>query len=163
MCRAGSNALLGPWARAGAAHNDKATNITAQGILSVSAGGLLRIQGNEVNLARGGLEVRPITGNSFQFITETNFYPDVAITDLYWALTNGTMLSSTLLSLIVVVFIPIFAYVAVRFRDQVFPASWNDQRLSGAVAGVVLLRAWNLPRRRPGLHRQRLDRDRASP
>src|SRR4029077_5176793 len=44
---------------------------------------------------------------------------------------------SPLLSLIVVVFIPIFAYVAVRFRDQVFPASWNDQRLSGAVAGVV--------------------------
>ncbi|MDQ1425387.1 MAG: ATP-binding cassette, subfamily bacterial, partial [Acidimicrobiaceae bacterium] len=44
---------------------------------------------------------------------------------------------SPLLSLVVVVFVPIFAYVAVRFRDQVFPASWNDQRLSGAVAGVV--------------------------
>ena len=38
---------------------------------------------------------------------------------------------------VVVVFVPIFAYVAVRFRDRVFPASWNDQRLSGAVAGVV--------------------------
>ena len=43
---------------------------------------------------------------------------------------------SALLS-VVVVFVPIFAYVAVRFRDRVFPASWNDQRLSGAVAGVV--------------------------
>ncbi len=44
---------------------------------------------------------------------------------------------SPLLSLVVVVFIPIFAFVAVRFRDRVFPASWNDQRLSGTVAGVV--------------------------
>ncbi|MCU1394986.1 MAG: Xenobiotic-transporting ATPase Phosphate-transporting ATPase [Ilumatobacteraceae bacterium] len=44
---------------------------------------------------------------------------------------------SPLLSLVVVVFIPVFAFVAVRFRDKVFPASWNDQRLSGMVAGVV--------------------------
>ncbi len=44
---------------------------------------------------------------------------------------------SPLLSVVVVVFVPIFAYVSVRFRDRVFPASWNDQRLSGAVAGVV--------------------------
>jgi ATP-binding cassette subfamily B protein len=44
---------------------------------------------------------------------------------------------SPVLSLVVVVFIPIFAVVAVRFRDKIFPASWNDQRLSGAVAGVV--------------------------
>ena len=44
---------------------------------------------------------------------------------------------SPLLSLVVVVFVPVFAFVAVRFRDRVFPASWNDQRLSGAVAGVV--------------------------
>src|SRR6185436_8138027 len=28
-------------------------------------------------------------------------------------------------------------FFAIRFRDRVFPASWNDQRLSGAVAGVV--------------------------
>src|SRR5207248_11372105 len=75
-----------------------ATNVTAQGILSVSAGGLLRIEGNDVNLTRGGLEVRPLTGNSFQFITATNFQPDTAISDVYWALTNGTMLSSTLLA-----------------------------------------------------------------
>jgi ATP-binding cassette subfamily B protein len=44
---------------------------------------------------------------------------------------------SPLLSLVVVVFIPLFAYVSIRFRDRVFPASWNDQRLSGEVAGVV--------------------------
>ena len=44
---------------------------------------------------------------------------------------------SPLLSLVVVVFVPLFAFVGVRFRDRVFPASWNDQRLSGSVAGVV--------------------------
>ncbi len=44
---------------------------------------------------------------------------------------------SPALSLVIVVFVPVFAYVAVRFRNRVFPASWNDQRLSGAVAGVV--------------------------
>jgi ATP-binding cassette subfamily B protein len=44
---------------------------------------------------------------------------------------------SPVLSLVVVVFVPVFAFFAVRFRDRVFPASWNDQRLSGAVAGVV--------------------------
>ena len=44
---------------------------------------------------------------------------------------------SPLLSLVIVAFVPIFAFVAIRFRNRVFPASWNDQRLSGAVAGVV--------------------------
>ncbi|MET0579091.1 MAG: ABC transporter transmembrane domain-containing protein, partial [Ilumatobacteraceae bacterium] len=44
---------------------------------------------------------------------------------------------SPLLSLVVVVFVPVFAFVGVRFRNRVFPASWNDQRLSGSVAGVV--------------------------
>ena len=36
---------------------------------------------------------------------------------------------SPLLSLVVAVFVPLFAFVGVRFRDRVFPASWNDQRL----------------------------------
>ena len=44
---------------------------------------------------------------------------------------------SPLLSLVFVVFVPVFAWSPIRFRDRVFPASWNDQRLSGAVAGVV--------------------------
>jgi ATP-binding cassette, subfamily B, bacterial len=44
---------------------------------------------------------------------------------------------SPLLSLVVVVFVPVFTVFAVRFRDRVFPATWNDQRLAGAVAGIV--------------------------
>jgi ATP-binding cassette subfamily B protein len=44
---------------------------------------------------------------------------------------------SPVLSLVVLAVVPAFALVAVRFRNRVFPASWNDQRLSGLVAGVV--------------------------
>ena len=44
---------------------------------------------------------------------------------------------SPLLSVVFLIFVPLFVILAVRFRDQIFPASWNDQRLSGAVAGVV--------------------------
>ncbi len=52
------------------------------------------------------------------------------------ALTVMFVLSS-LLSLVIVVFVPVFAGLAYRFRNRIFPSSWNDQRLSGAVAGVV--------------------------
>ncbi len=51
---------------------------------------------------------------------------------------GGVMLAlSPLLSTVFLLFVPLFVGLAVRFRDRVFPASWNDQRLSGAVAGVV--------------------------
>ncbi|MET0411616.1 MAG: ABC transporter ATP-binding protein, partial [Polyangiaceae bacterium] len=44
---------------------------------------------------------------------------------------------SPMLSLVVLAFVPLFVLLAVRFRDRIFPASWNDQQLTGAVAGVV--------------------------
>jgi ATP-binding cassette subfamily B protein len=44
---------------------------------------------------------------------------------------------SPTLSLVIAVFVPLFVTLAVRFRDRIFPSSWNDQRLLGAVAGVV--------------------------
>lgn len=44
---------------------------------------------------------------------------------------------SPLLSLVFLLFVPVFLWLAIRFRDKAFPASWNDQRLSGLVAGVV--------------------------
>ena len=44
---------------------------------------------------------------------------------------------SPLLSLVVLLFVPLFLALAVRFRDSVFPASWNDQRVFGELAGVV--------------------------
>jgi len=44
---------------------------------------------------------------------------------------------SPLLSLVIAVFVPLFIIVGIRYRDRVFPSSWNDQRGAGAVAGVV--------------------------
>ena len=58
------------------------------------------------------------------------------ITLLVVALTTMLYLSP-LLSLVIAVFVPLFVVLSVRFRDRVFPSSWNDQQVSGAVAGVV--------------------------
>jgi ABC-type multidrug transport system fused ATPase/permease subunit len=44
---------------------------------------------------------------------------------------------SPVLAVVIIVCVPVFAVVAVRFRDRSFPASWMDQRHEGAVAGVV--------------------------
>jgi ABC-type multidrug transport system fused ATPase/permease subunit len=44
---------------------------------------------------------------------------------------------SPLLALVMVVSVPIFFAVAVRFRSRSFPASWTDQFYKGTVAGVV--------------------------
>jgi len=50
----------------------------------------------------------------------------------------GVMLSlSPTLCLVIAVFVPLFIVLAVRFRDLIFPSSWNDQRLLGNLAGVV--------------------------
>ena len=44
---------------------------------------------------------------------------------------------SPLLSLVIAVFVPAFVFFSMRFRDRVFPSSFNDQQLAGALAGVV--------------------------
>ncbi|EHB50412.1 Xenobiotic-transporting ATPase., Phosphate-transporting ATPase [Mycolicibacterium rhodesiae JS60] len=44
---------------------------------------------------------------------------------------------SPLLAMIMVVSVPTFLLVAMRFRSGSFPASWMDQRFQGSVAGVV--------------------------
>ncbi len=44
---------------------------------------------------------------------------------------------SPLLALVMLVSVPIFFAVAVRFRSRSFPASWTDQFYKGTVAGVV--------------------------
>lgn len=41
------------------------------------------------------------------------------------------------LALVMAVSVPVFLFVAVRFRNRSFPASWMDQRFQGSVAGVV--------------------------
>jgi ABC-type multidrug transport system fused ATPase/permease subunit len=44
---------------------------------------------------------------------------------------------SPLLTVVIIVCIPVFGVVAMRFRGRSFPASWMDQRYEGVVAGVV--------------------------
>ena len=58
------------------------------------------------------------------------------LTLLLVALSVMFVLSPTL-CLVIAVFVPVFVLLAVRFRDRIFPSSWNDQRLLGALAGVV--------------------------
>jgi ATP-binding cassette, subfamily B, bacterial len=58
------------------------------------------------------------------------------MTLLLVALSVMLVLSPTL-CLVIAVFVPLFVVLAVRFRDRIFPSSWNDQRLLGNVAGVV--------------------------
>jgi ATP-binding cassette, subfamily B, bacterial len=53
----------------------------------------------------------------------------VAIGVMFWL--------SPLLALVMVVSVPLFFGVAMRFRRRSFPASWIDQVYKGAVAGVV--------------------------
>lgn len=74
-----------------------ATNVVNHGLLRTRAEGLIRIRGKNVDLGRGGFQVEPLIsggGGGFCFIghpgaTPTNFVPDIAITDLYWHLTNA--------------------------------------------------------------------------
>ncbi|HVZ31084.1 MAG TPA: ABC transporter transmembrane domain-containing protein, partial [Polyangiaceae bacterium] len=58
------------------------------------------------------------------------------ITLLIVAITTMVFLSP-LLSLVIAIFVPLFVVLSVRFRDRVFPSSFNDQQLAGALAGVV--------------------------
>ncbi|NGO06257.1 ABC transporter ATP-binding protein [Streptomyces sp. HC44] len=44
---------------------------------------------------------------------------------------------SPLLAAVMLVAVPVFLAVAMRFRSRSFPASWMDQRFQGSVAGVV--------------------------
>ncbi len=60
-----------------------ADDVVNSGLLSVAAPGLLRIEGDSVDLSYGGIEVRPIEGLGSENIG-TNFLPDVGVFDNYW-------------------------------------------------------------------------------
>lgn len=74
-----------------------ATNIVNQGTLTAGAAGEIKLSGTNVNLTRSGLQIGSIqprgSGNG-----ETNFFPDNAIYDLFWAQTNMTFDSSQILT-----------------------------------------------------------------
>ena len=60
-----------------------ASNVVNHGYLRAAASGLLRIEGDNVNLFNGGFEIEPIAGVGGGIGT-TNFFPDTAIQDIYW-------------------------------------------------------------------------------
>lgn len=75
-----------------------ATNIANQGRLSATADGLIHIEGHDVDLSRGGLEIQPFNptpGGGFciqgggGFSTPSNFFPEVGIQDVLWSLNTN--------------------------------------------------------------------------
>ncbi len=64
-----------------------ALSVTNRGRLHADADGLVRIQGNTVDLSRSSVGILPYSGGA-GFLTETNFVPEVGIFDSYWGM-NG--------------------------------------------------------------------------
>ena len=75
-----------------------ASNVVNRGYLRAAASGLIRIEGNNVDLFNGGFEIEPIAGSG-GLVGTTNFLPDTAIQDIYWGgITNLVADTSTILS-----------------------------------------------------------------
>ncbi len=77
-----------------------ATNLVNKGLLRGPADGVIQLRGQNVDLSRGGLLVDPIFVDGFfcgfasfdpPWLTQTNFYPDPGVRDIYWALSNAVV------------------------------------------------------------------------
>lgn len=65
------------------------TNIQNEGDLQAGAAGLLRLTGTNVNLARSGVQIAPVSGlGSLNGVNTNYFIPDVGIYDEFWGQTN---------------------------------------------------------------------------
>jgi len=75
-----------------------ATNVANHGLVSVGAGGRLRLEGKQMDLSRGGISVGAIDGIGDFAPVFTNFYvPDIGIFDNYWGgVTNNFMDTSAI-------------------------------------------------------------------
>ena len=67
-----------------------ATNIINKGILEADTDCEISLNGTNMNLSRGWVWIDPVGPNSLSGNTPTNFTPDTAIYDMYWAQTNMT-------------------------------------------------------------------------
>jgi len=75
-----------------------ATNLVNQGTLTAGGGGLMRLTGRDINLARSGMQIEPIVPQgSINGVATNYFLPDVAIYDNYWGQTNQTMNSGNII------------------------------------------------------------------
>ncbi|MGD0744878.1 MAG: hypothetical protein ABSA45_06955 [Verrucomicrobiota bacterium] len=73
-----------------------ATNIINKGYLAADAASEIKLAGTNVDLSRSFVQIAPIPGlGSFNGLPAiTNFTPDTAIYDEYWAQTNGSRIDS---------------------------------------------------------------------
>ncbi|MBI3850122.1 MAG: hypothetical protein HY298_07515 [Verrucomicrobia bacterium] len=75
-----------------------ATNVINEGTVSAGAGGLLRMVGTNINLARSGVQIRPIVPQGSINNLFTNYFaPEIAIYDNYWGQTNQVMDSANII------------------------------------------------------------------
>jgi hypothetical protein len=79
-----------------------ATNLVNKGLLEVGPFGMIQLSGNNLNLARGGIMVDPVSGggacvpdDQFSFyITPTNFFPiSGLVLDDYWGIDTNSFAS----------------------------------------------------------------------
>ncbi len=74
-----------------------ATNIINQGIMGVGAGGVMQFVGTNVDLSRSGMQVESIAPVGAA-VVGTNYFPSVAIYDMYWGQTNADYITSGIIN-----------------------------------------------------------------
>jgi hypothetical protein len=107
-----------------------ADRILSEGLLSASATGLIRLKGKDVNLSRSGVQIQPVSGLGFSFVTLSNFFPDNGIFDLYWGgITNQDMDAGELVQVI-----PNFGTIV---QTPFHVVTNSDGSISGTAFGLV--------------------------
>lgn len=75
------------------------TNLINEGRMEVDQRGLMTLNGTNVNLKRGGVQVLPLTGQgSAEDVAGTIFLPDVGIIDNYWGLGTNNINTAFILT-----------------------------------------------------------------
>ncbi len=66
-----------------------AESIINRGYFRAGAAGLIRLEGEKIDLTRSGVGVEPFTGGRGSF-TQTNFFPESGVVDLYWGIDDAS-------------------------------------------------------------------------
>jgi len=65
-----------------------ATNIINRGLIESDTFGIVRLNGDNVNLSRGTIRLNPLLSASSSFITTNGFFPENGVIDLEWGAGN---------------------------------------------------------------------------
>lgn len=80
-----------------------ATNIINEGLMAADMQGKMVLNGTNINLKRGGIQISPLTGvGTLETIPPVSFRPDVGIIDDYWGVGTNAIDSSAILSRFVI-------------------------------------------------------------